>query len=79
MEPVLNFLGHPTVNTLVLAVAVYFLKDFAASVKELRKEMEQHKLEVAGEYATNDEVNQVIKRHEELLHHGVTLPGVLPR
>lgn len=68
MEPVLTFLGHPTVNTLVLAVAVYFLKDFASTVKELKKEMEEHKLEVAREYATSAEVSDAIDRHEKLLH-----------
>lgn len=68
MEPVLTFLGHPTVNTLVLAVAVYFLKDFANTVKELKKEMEEHKLQVAREYATSNEVTEAIDLHEKHLH-----------
>jgi predicted Holliday junction resolvase-like endonuclease len=69
MEPVLTFLGHPTVNTFVLAVAVYFLKDFAVAVKDLKREIEEHKLEVAREYATKEEVSETIERHEKLLHH----------
>jgi hypothetical protein len=69
MEPVLSFLGNPTVNTFVLAVAVYFLKDFASTVKELRRDMETHKLEVARNYATQADLDHAIQRHEQLLHN----------
>jgi LEA14-like dessication related protein len=69
MESVLTFLGNPTVNTLILAIAVYFLKDFALAVKDLKKEIEMHKLQVAREYATKEEVSETIERHEKLLHH----------
>jgi hypothetical protein len=57
-----------TINTLVLATAVYFLRDFAGTVKELKKEQESHKLEVAKFYATHVDVNDAIDRHEKSLH-----------
>ncbi len=57
-----------TLNTLILATAVYFLRDFALTVKELKKALEEHRLEVAKFYATHVDVNDAIDRHEKSLH-----------
>jgi len=59
---------HATLNTFLLALVVYFLKDFAATVKELKHEMESHKLEVARNYATQADLDHAIQRHESILH-----------
>lgn len=61
-------LGHPTVNTVVLSAAVYFIRDLAKAVKALTVETERLKLHVATEYATKAEVKDALRRHETVFH-----------
>jgi hypothetical protein len=61
-------LGHPTVNTVVLAAAVYFIRDLAKAVKELGGEVEKMKLHVATDYATKSDLKDELRRHETVFH-----------
>jgi len=63
-----NLVDHSMANTFLLAIVVYFLRDFATSVKDLKREMEEHKLEVARNYATTSDLDDAIQRHEQILH-----------
>ncbi len=72
----INLIPSPLLNTFVLAIVVYFLKDFAATVKEMKKEFEAHRLEIARNYATQADLDNAIQRHEQVLHHDITSSGV---
>ena len=61
-------LGHPTVNTVVLAAAVYFIRDLAKAVKDLGSEVEKMKLHVATDYATKADLRDTMTRHETIFH-----------
>ena len=61
-------LGHPTLQTIILAVAIYFLKGFASSVKELKADVEAHKLTVAKDYVTKEDLKQRMELHEDTFH-----------
>ncbi len=72
----LNLIPSSLLNTFVLSVVVYFLKDFATTVKEMKREFEAHRLEIARNYATQADLDDAIQRHEQILHHDITFPGV---
>lgn len=68
LDSATTLLGHPTLQTITLAVAIYFLKGFAGSVKELKSEMESHKLKVAEDYATKADLRERVALHEATFH-----------
>ena len=71
LNAVTQVVSSPSLNTIALAVAGYYLRDTALAIKEMRKEIEAHKLRVAEDYATREDVVDAIERHESLLHaHG---------
>ncbi len=72
----LGTIPSPLLNTFMLAVVVYFLKDFANTVKEMKREFEAHRLEIARNYATQADLDGAIQRHEQILHHDITSSGV---
>lgn len=62
-------LGNQTLNTIVLAIAIYFLKDFVALVKALRAEVSALHLKMAENYVTKDDMEKRFDIHEGDLHN----------
>lgn len=70
-SPFAEVTGNPMLNTIILAIAGYYLKGTADSVREMKKEFDEHKLLMAERHArlaSRDDVDAAVERHEELLH-----------
>ncbi len=75
VQSFMDVTGSPMLNTIVLAIAGYYLKGTADTVRSMQKEMEAHRLAIAKEYATREDLAGTIERHEELLHQKEGLSG----